>query len=293
MPQLGYSRRPVALGRDGLVASCHPLATLAGVETLKAGGNAIDAAVATNAVLAVTQPNNCGVGGDLFCLYYEAAARRVHFLNGAGRSGSRASLDELRRRGLERLPIVGAPTVSVPGCARAWAMLLERFGTCRLDRLLAPAIACAERGFPTTSIVSQAIAEFAPLSPDPEWRRVFLPGGRPPRLGEIFVQADLARTLRELAAEGPELFYRGRVARAIAERMERDGFVTADDLAAHTGEWGEPIATTYRGVTVHETPPPTQGLTALMALNMLESDRLATRPLHSVRRAQACTLAGV
>jgi len=282
VPQLGYSRRPVALGRDGLVASCHPLATLAGVETLKAGGNAIDAAVATNAVLAVTQPNNCGVGGDLFCLYYEAAARRVHFLNGAGRSGSRASPDELHRRGLERLPIVGAPTVSVPGCARAWAMLLERFGTCRLDRLLAPAIACAERGFPTTSIVSQAIAEFAPLTPDPEWRRVFLPGGRPPRLGEIFVQADLARTLRELAAEGPELFYRGRVARAIAERMERDGFVTADDLAAHSGEWGEPIATTYRGVTVYETPPPTQGLTALMALNMLETDRLATRALHSV-----------
>ena len=282
MPHLGYAHRPVALGRDGLVASCHPLATLAGIETLKAGGNAIDAAVATNAVLAVTQPNNCGVGGDLFCLYYEAASRRVHFLNGAGRSGSRASLEELRRRGQSRLPIVGAPTVSVPGCARAWAMLLERFGTRPLDRLLAPAIACAERGFPATSIVSQAIAEFAPLTEDPEWRRVFLPGGRPPALGEIFVQPDLARTLRDLAAEGPDLFYRGRVARAIAARMERDGFLTLDDLAAHTGEWGEPIATTYRGVTVYQTPPPTQGLTALLALNMLEGEPLATRALHSV-----------
>jgi gamma-glutamyltranspeptidase / glutathione hydrolase len=282
VPTLGYARRPVALGRDGLVACCHPLATLAGVETLKAGGNAVDAAVATNAVLAVTQPNNCGVGGDLFCLYYEAAMRRVHFLNGAGRSGSRASLDELGRRGMDRLPITGAATVSVPGCARAWAMLLERFGTRPLDRLLGPAIACAERGFPTTSIVSQAIAEFAPTNTDPEWRRVFLPGGRPPALGETFVQPDLARTLRDLAAAGPDLFYRGRVAGAIAARMERDGFLTADDLAAHDGEWGEPIATTYRGVTVYETPPPTQGLTTLLALNMLETDELARRALHSV-----------
>src|SRR5205085_7901996 len=132
VPLIGYAHRPVALGREGMVASAHPYATVAGLDVLRAGGTAADAAIAANAVLAVTQPNNCGVGGDLFCLYYEAAARRVHFLNGAGRSGARASLDELRRRGLERLPIVGAPTVSVPGCARAWAMLLERFGTCRL-----------------------------------------------------------------------------------------------------------------------------------------------------------------
>src|SRR5918996_3679850 len=113
MPEIGYSHRPLALGRDGMVASAHPLATLAGVETLKAGGTAADAAVAVNAVLAVTQPNNCGLGGDLFCLYYEAATRRVHFLNGSGRSGSRASLDELRRRGASALPIIGPMTVSV------------------------------------------------------------------------------------------------------------------------------------------------------------------------------------
>src|SRR3989442_1669289 len=140
MPKIGYSRRALALGRDGLVASCHPLATLAGVETLKAGGTAADAAVATNAVLAVTQSNNCGVGGDLFCLYWEAATRRVHFLNGAGRAGGRASLDELRRRGLKGLPVIGAETVSVPGVTRAWAMLLERFGRRTLDGLLQPAI---------------------------------------------------------------------------------------------------------------------------------------------------------
>ncbi len=281
MPEIGYAHRPVALGREGLVASAHPLATLAGVQVLEAGGTAADAAVAVNAVLAVTQPNNCGVGGDLFCLYYEAATRTVHCLNGAGRSGSRATLDELRRRGLDRLPALGPLTVSVPGCVRAWGMLLERFGTRPLGALLEPAIRHAERGFPLTSIVSQSIAELAPANPDPEWHRVFRPAGRTPAAGELFVQPDLARTLRDLAAEGPELFYRGRVGRAIARRLEADGFVTEEDLAAHAGEWGAPLATTYRGRTVYQTPPPTQGLAALLALNLLEGVPLARLPVHS------------
>ncbi|MBI4246047.1 MAG: gamma-glutamyltransferase [Candidatus Rokubacteria bacterium] len=282
MPQLGYSYRPVALGREGMVAAAHPLATLAGIEVLKSGGTVADAAVAVNAVLAVTQPNNCGVGGDLFCLFYEAASRRVHFLNGAGRSGSRATLEELGRRGMTGLPILGPAAVSVPGCVRAWAMLLERFGTRPLPELLQPAIRCAERGFPMTSIVSQSIAELAPVNPDAEWHRVFQPGGRPPALGEPFVQADLARTLRDLAAEGPDLFYTGRVGQAIARRLAADGFLTPEDLAAHTGEWAEPIAATYRGRTVWQTPPPTQGLAALLVLNVLEGFPLAKLPLHSV-----------
>src|ERR671937_2301399 len=282
MPKIGYSRRALAMGRDGLVSSCHHLATLAGVETLKAGGTVADAAVATNAVLAVTQSNNCGLGGDLFCLYWEAATRRVHFLNGAGRSGSRASLEELRRRGASALPIVGPMTVSVPGCVRGWAMLLERFGTRPLAALLEPAIHYAE-GFPTSSLTSQSIDEFAAVTSDAEWHRVFRPGGRAPALGEPLVQRDLARTLRDLGAEGPDLFYTGRVARAIAERLARDGFLTPEDLAEHTGEWGEPIATMYRGVRVYETPPPTQGLAALIALNMLERFALATCALHSVQ----------
>src|SRR5262245_34512489 len=178
-----------------MVASNHPLATLAGVETLKAGGTAADAAVAVNAVLAVTQPYCCGVGGDLFCLYYEAATRQVHFLNGAGRSGSRATLEELERRGLGQLPNNGPATVSVPGCVRAWGMLLERFGSRPLGELLAPAIHYARDGFPTTRLVSQATHEFAPVFEDPEWHRIFAPGGRIPALGELLVQADLGRTL--------------------------------------------------------------------------------------------------
>ena len=281
MPQIGYSHRPVALGREGMVASAHPLATLAGVELLKSGATVADAAVAVNAVLAVTQPYCCGVGGDLFCLLYEAATRRVHFLDGAGRSGRRASLDELRRRGLSDLPVTGPATVSVPGCVRAWAMLLERFGSRPLGELLAPAIHYAEHGFPCTRLVSQAAEEMAPRFDDVEWHRLFRPGGRAPALGEPLVQADLARTLRDLGSEGPDLFYRGRIAAAIAQRLDTDGFLTADDLATHRGEWGAPLSTSYRGVTVYETPPPTQGLTALLGLNILEGFALARHPVHS------------
>jgi gamma-glutamyltranspeptidase len=282
VPQIGYSHRPLALGRNGMVASAHPLASLAGVEVLKSGGTVADAAVAVNATLAVTQPHMCGLGGDLFALYHEAATGRVHFLNGAGRSGSRAGLDELARRGQDRLPVIGAQTVSVPGCVRGWGMLLERFGTRPLSELLQPAIECAANGFPATSLLSQYIDEYRSVTSDPEWHRVYAPAGRVPALGELFAQPDLARSLREVASNGPDAYYARRIGTAIARRLEADGFVTADDLAAHTGEWGEPIATTYRGTTVYETPPPTQGLAALLSLNLLEGFPLSRHRVHSV-----------
>ncbi len=264
-----------------MVASAHPFATLAGIEVLKADGNAADAAVAVNAVLAVTQPYCCGPGGDFFCLYYDAASRRVHFLNGAGRSGSRASLQELHRRKWREVPRRGPGSVSVPGCVRAWGMLLERFGTRSLAELLAPAVHYAEAGFPATHLVSQATAEGLRLIGDPEWRRIYAPGRRAPAAGELLRQPDLARTLKALEEEGPDLFYRGRIAQAIAARLQAEGFATTEDLAAHSGEWGEPLATDYRGFTVHETPPPTQGLAALLALNLLEGFDLARLRFHS------------
>ena len=280
MPQIGYAHRQAPMGRRGMVASCHPLASLAGVDVLRSGGNVVDAAIATNAVLAVTQPNFCGVGGDIFVLYHEAATRRVHFLNGAGRSGARATLDELGRRGLKAVPATGAGSVSVPGVTRGWRMLLDRFGTRPLASLLEPAAYYAGEGFPLSDVVAQAIREKAPSVDDPEWHRVFAPGGAFPRTGDCFRQPDLARTLAELGQE-PELFYKGRVARSIAERMSRDGFLTVEDLAAHEGEWGEPISSTYRGYTVYETPPPTQGLAALLSLNLLEGFDLTRYEPHS------------
>lgn len=281
MPQIGYAHRPVALGREGMVAAAHPFATLTGIEVLKSGGSVADAAVAVNAVLHVTQPYCCGPGGDLFCLYYDAATRRIHYLCGAGRSGSRASLEELTRRKLREVPTLGPGAVSVPGCVKAWEMLLERFGTRPLDELLAPAIHYAEAGFPTTQLVSQAVAERRSAIKDAEWRRIFAPGGRVPAPGELLKQPDLAQTFRALGKEGPDLFYRGKIAQAIARRLEAQGFVTADDLAAHAGEWGEPIAIDYRGFRVWETPLPTQGLAALLALNLLEGFNLARLEFHS------------
>src|SRR5206468_2508716 len=213
VPQVGYAHRQAPMGREGMVATCHPLASLAGVETLKSGGNVIDAAVAANAVLGVTQPNYCGFGGDLFCLYYEAETRRVHFLNGAGRSGARATLAELGRRGLAAVPSVGPGSVSVPGVTGAWSMLLERFGTRPLAELLAPAIHYAADGFPISDIVCQAVRERFELFDDPEWRRIFVPGGVFPEPGDMFYQPDLARSIMELGKE-PDLFYQGRVGRA-------------------------------------------------------------------------------
>jgi gamma-glutamyltranspeptidase/glutathione hydrolase len=281
MADIGYAHRPVALGCEGMVASAHPLATLTGIEVLKGGGTAADAAVAVNAVLAVTQPHCCGLGGDLFCLYYEASTRRVHFLAGAGRSGSRASLDELGRRGLTRVPTLGPASVSVPGCVRGWAMLLERFGTRPLGELLAPAIRAADRGFPASRLLSQVTQELRETLTDPEWRRIFTPRGEAPRLGELVIQRDLAETLRKIASEGPDVVYRGAIARAITARLEADGFLTDDDLARHDGEWGEPLSITYRGVTVYETGLPTQGIAALLTLNLLEGFDLGRMRLHS------------
>jgi gamma-glutamyltranspeptidase len=280
MPQIGYAHRQAPMARDGMVAACHPLASLAGVEVLRAGGTVADAAVAVNAVLCVTQPNDCGLGGDFFCLYHEATTGGVHFLNGAGRSGSRAGLDELARRGLDAVPMIGPGAVSVPGVTRAWKMLLERFGTRPLRTLLEPAVHYAREGFPISDIVSQAIRERAGSVQDPEWHRVFVPGGTFLEKGQCLRQPDLARTLTELG-DDPHLFYRGRIARAIVERLGAEGFLAADDLAEHEGEWGEPISTTYRGYTVYETPPPTQGLAVLLGLNLLEGFELGSRPVHS------------
>ena len=266
MPQIGYAHRPVALGRSGMVASAHPLATLAGVETLKGGGTVVDAAVAVNAVLAVTQPNMCGVGGDLFALYHEAASRRVHFLDGAGRSGARASLDELRRRGLDRLPVIGPPTVSVPGCVRAWGMLLERFGTRPLAELLAPAIRCAD-GFPLSSLLSQGIDEYRAVTPDPEWHRVFAPGGRVPVTGELFAQPDLADAADRRQRRPKLVGHVGREAPHLVERL----LEPAERFVEHRGQPPHLVAGLHRDANGQVAGP---------------RGHLADAPAQHVRRVQ-------
>jgi gamma-glutamyltranspeptidase len=275
------ARRPMAIGQEGMVASAHPLATFAGIDVLKRGGTAADAAVAVNAVLNVTQPPYCGMGGDFFCLYYDASAGDVFFLNGAGRSGSRLSLEELYRRRLDRLPMLGPAAVVVPGCVAAWGMLLERFGTKSLGELLTPAIHYAEKGFPITPLISKVIAQMAPVIDDQEWRRIFLPQGAPPHPGDTFAQPDLAWSLAAVADRGTDVFYKGWIAEAIAKRLETEGFLMREDLAIHAGDWGKPLAINYRGRIVYEPPPPTPGIAVLLALKLIEGFELHRNPFQS------------
>lgn len=276
MPLVGYSHRPVAYGVHGVVAAAHPQAVLTGVEVLRGGGNVIDAAIAVNAVLAVVQPHMCGPGGDFFCLYYHAPSGDVAFLNGAGRSGSRASVDAIRGRGLAAIPLIGPVAVSVPGCVDAWGTLAARYGTHALGDLLKPAITLAAEGFPCTDLLAQTIHERREVIEDPEWHRVYASDGRGPRAGDRLRQPDLARSLTLIAEEGADVLYRGELAARLVRHLEAGGgLLTADDLARHAARWQSPIATSYRGATVYQTPPPTQGLALLQALNLVEGFDLA------------------
>jgi gamma-glutamyltranspeptidase/glutathione hydrolase len=271
MPLLGYAHRPVAYGRHGLVAAAHPAATLAGLDVLREGGNVADAAIAVNATLAVVQPHMCGLGGDLFVLYRHGPSGEVVFLNAAGRSGARATPEALRQRGLDAVPLQGPLAVSVPGAVAGWGALADRFGSRPLGDLLKPAIVLASDGFPVSDLMAQTIVERSVQIEDPEWHRIYAPGGQGPGAGEVLRQPDLARSLGRLAADGAEVFYRGELAARIVGHIEAGGgYLTADDLARHVARWQAPIATTYRGFTVYQTPPPTQGLTLLQALDLVE-----------------------
>lgn len=282
MPQIGYAHRPVAYGHQGMVAAAHPTATVAGLDVLRSGGNVVDAALAVNGVLAVVQPHMCGLGGDLFALLYHAPSREVVCLNGAGRSGSGATVAAIRRRGLGAVPLLGPLAVSVPGCVDAWGVLAARYGTRPLGELLKPAIVLAADGFPCTDLLAQTIRERAVLIEDPEWHRVYAPGGQGPRAGERLCQPDLARSLTAIAASGPDALYRGELgARLVRHLAAGGGFLTEADLADHAARWVPPLATAYRGATVWQTPPPTPGLTVLQTLRLLEGFDLSRLGHHS------------
>jgi gamma-glutamyltranspeptidase/glutathione hydrolase len=255
-----------------MVATPHYLATVAGLRVLQEGGNAVDAAVSANAVLTVVYPNQCSLGGDAFFLLWEPRERRLLALNGSGRAPARATVEAVRHAGHSTMPLRGAWSVTVPGTVDAWATVLARCGSRTLADLLAPAIEYAERGFPVTPLLSRAIEDATDLlRARPAAAQQFLPGGRPPRPGELLVQADLARSLRMIAESGPEAFYCGPIADAIVSTVrEAGGVMSRDDLAEHRSSWVEPLSTTYRGVDLVELPPNTQGVTALQMANLLE-----------------------
>jgi gamma-glutamyltranspeptidase/glutathione hydrolase len=267
-----YGTRSPVLGRNGVIATSQPLASAAGLKVLQDGGNAIDAAVTAAAVLAVVEPTMTGVGGDLFALVFDGRTRTLKGLNSSGHAGSAADADALLADGCSEMPTHGVRSVSVPGSVAGWLELLTSHGTIPPADALAPAIRYARDGFPVSEIVAaQWAAAETRLANDPDAARVLLPDGRAPVAGEIFRNADLAVTLEQIAAGGASVMYGGPLGKAIATYLAtRGGYLTNADFAAHHADWVEPISTTYRGYTVCELPPNTQGFVALEMLNILE-----------------------
>jgi gamma-glutamyltranspeptidase/glutathione hydrolase len=261
------------MARHGMIATSQPLASSAGLDVLRHGGNAVDAAVTAAAVLSVVEPTMTGMGGDLFALVWEGQNGRVHGLNASGRTGRAASCEALLRIGHEQIPARGALSVTVPGAVDGWAELLARFGTIGIDRALQPAIAFARDGFPVCEIVAGQWHDVEPaLSQDQAAAAVFLPNGRAPRAGEVFRNPALGRTLEQVAAGGTDAFYRGPIARAICRHLRSSGgLIDEDDFAACRAEWVEPLRTTFRGCDICELPPNTQGFVVLEMLNILEA----------------------
>lgn len=283
VPRAGRSGRSVVLAPHGMVATSHPLATQVGLDVLRQGGNAVDAALAANAALGLMEPMSCGVGGDLFALVWDAKTQKLHGLDASGRAPARATREFFAGRKLAFIPDTGPLSWSVPGCVDGWDQLRRRFGSWPLARILEPTIHYAEDGFPVTEVIAGYWrAGEGTLRRDPGAAAVYLPGGRAPRAGEVFRNPALARTYRMLAAEGRDGFYKGELARALAAFSDRaGGLLGAADLAGHTSTWVEPVSTTYRGCQVWQIPPAGQGLAVLQMLNLLEGYDLKSLGLES------------
>lgn len=271
------------MGSNGMVATVHPLATAAGLDVLQRGGNAMDAAVAAALTTGVVLPSKCGLGGDAFFLHYDAASRQVSALSGSGVAPARATREFFVDRGYEKMPLYGPLSVSVPGAVHAYFTGLDQFGSMPARTLFRAAIRYAGEGFPMTHIGSATIASSAErLSEYPSSASVFLPGGAAPRPGTLFQQPDLARSLQAIAEGGPDVFYKGEIAREIDRFMrENDGILTADDMRDHESELLDPLSTDYRGFTIHQTNLPSQGLIHLEEMNILSFADVSTMAPNS------------
>jgi gamma-glutamyltranspeptidase / glutathione hydrolase len=282
-----WQARSMAISTNGIVAAESPLAAQAGAGVLARGGHAVDAAIAANAVMGLVAPMMNGVGGDLFAIVHDAASNTVHGLNASGWSPAGASIERLTARGLNTMPQQGIDAVTVPGAVSGWMALHDRFGRTPLETILSAAIAHAENGFPVSEITSlEWRGSVSLLRSDPSAGATYLPNGRPPEAGDVFRNPDLARSLRAIAAHGGEAFYKGEVARRILEcSAHRGGAFTPADLAEYQAEWVTPLMTTYRGWEVFEIPPNSQGIAALIMLNILEGF-----PIREYGRGTADTL---
>jgi len=274
-PQRSEQSRSMTVTRGGIVAAESPLAAQAGAQALARGGSAVDAAIAANAVMGVVSPMMNGLGGDLFAMVYDSKSGRRSGMNASGWAPRGLTPEFLHAHGIERMPVNGIHSVTVPGAVEGWVKLHEKFGRRPLAEDLAAAIRIAEEGAPVTEWVAeywQAAVDGHVLADDPAAAKLYLPEGRAPRLGEIFRNPELGASLRRIAAQGRDGFYRGDTAEKILATERRfGGTMTAEDLSEYAAGWQEPISTTYRGWTVYEMPPNGQGIAALMMLNIAEN----------------------
>jgi gamma-glutamyltranspeptidase / glutathione hydrolase len=275
--------RSMVISRNGIVAAESPLAAQAGVKILERGGNAVDAAVAANAMMGLVAPMSNGVGGDLFAMVYDAKSGKLYGLNASGWAPAGLTIDFLKSQGFRDMPQQGIHSVTVPGAVDGWQKLLDRFGKKKLSEVLAPTIRTAEDGFPVTEWISGVWAANADFLRGNEAAvRTYLPDNKAPALGQIFRNPDLARSLRLIAQGGRDAFYKGGIAKSIVETSRRHGGTLAEkDFAQFSSEWVDPISTAYRGWRVYEMPPNSQGLAALEMLNIMETFPLDKSGLNS------------
>ncbi|MCI4670162.1 MAG: gamma-glutamyltransferase [Bacteroidia bacterium] len=273
-----FATRSEVIARNGMAATSHPLATQVALDILKRGGSAIDAAIAANATLGLMEPTGCGVGGDIFAIVWDAKEKKLHGLNGSGRSPQSLSREYFIENGYSKIPAHGPLPVSVPGAVDGWFELHKKFGKLPMKVVLAPAIDYAKEGFPVTELISYYLERSSRVFKDmPYFASTYLPDGHAPRKGEVFKNPKLAYTLELIANGGRKAFYRGEIADKIEAHMkEIGGFISREDLKNHKSEWLEPVSVNYRGYDVWELPPNGQGIAALQMLNLLEPYDLAS-----------------
>ena len=279
------SRRSMVTARRGMVAASEPLAAQAGLNILRQGGNAADAAIATSAMMNVTEPGACGIGGDCFALYFDAKTKQVTALNGSGRAPADLTLEDVRAKGWTEMNPFHPHAVTVPGAVQGWHDLLERHGTMTLAEVLTDAIYYAGEGYPVSPVFGASWQQGENFLKNAVNAEEYLPNGRSPAPGQVVQLPGLAKTLRMIAEGGPEAFYTGPVADAIVSSIqEQGGVMTHEDLENHHSTWDEPILTNYHGVTVYECPPNGQGLTALLAMNIASNFDLKSMAWDSPER---------
>jgi len=278
-----FTSRSEVIAAHGMVASSHPLATQIGLEILKQGGSAVDAAIAVNAALGLMEPTGNGIGGDLFAIVWDAKSKKLYGLNASGPAPKKLSLEYFQKNNLSEYPEFGPLPVTVPGAVAGWSELHKKFGKLPIDRLFKPTIAYAREGFPVTETIAYYFALNKQRFQDyPNFKEVWMANGDVPKTGDIFKNPALGNTLETLADKGLSEFYTGDIARITADFIQaQGGFLSYDDLASYRPEWVQPISTDYRGYEVWELPPNTQGLATLQILNILEGFNLAELGLYS------------